>query len=70
MVVFGESQGALKILDAATGKLISQFTPGRGLLSAPLVDEAHDRIYFISGEANLYGLQVGWKPAPLIPYLR
>jgi hypothetical protein len=27
-------------------------------------------VYFISNEANLYGLRIGWVQAPVIPYLR
>lgn len=70
LVVFGESQGALRILDAASGKEVASFSPGRGILSPPTVDEEAGRIYFISNEANLYSLKVGWQNAPLIPYLR
>ncbi len=69
-VIFGESQGPLRVLDAATGKSISSFHPGRGILSPPTVDEKNNMVYFVSNEANLYGLRVGWVPAPAIPYLR
>ncbi len=70
LVVFGESQGSLQILDAATGKQISSFSPGRGILSPPTVDEKNSMIYFISNEANLYGIRVGWSNKASIPYLR
>jgi outer membrane protein assembly factor BamB len=70
LIIFGESQGALRILDAGTGKQISSFTPGRGILSPPTVDEKTDMVYFISNEANLYGLKIGWSEAPAISYLR
>lgn len=70
LVIFGESQGALRIVDAGTGKQISSFSPGRGILSPPTVDEKNRMVYFISNEANLYGLRIGWARAPAIPYLR
>ncbi|MEZ0392580.1 MAG: PQQ-binding-like beta-propeller repeat protein [Pseudobdellovibrionaceae bacterium] len=70
LVIFGESQGALRILDAGTGKEISRFFPGRGILSPPTVDEKNRMVYFISNEANLYGLRIGWSRAPAISYLR
>lgn len=70
LIIFGESQGSLQILDAATGKQISSFSPGRGILSPPTVDEKTSMVYFISNEANLYGIRVGWSSKAQIPYLR
>jgi outer membrane protein assembly factor BamB len=70
LIVFGESQGALQILDSANGKQIASFAPGRGILSPPTVNEATSMIYFISNEANLYGIRVGWSNKTSIPYLR
>jgi outer membrane protein assembly factor BamB len=64
IAVFGESQGRLQFLDINTGKLIGGMEPGRGILSAPQVDEKNNRVYFISGEANLYAIEAAWqKPA-------
>lgn len=70
LIIFGESQGSLQIVDAATGKQISSFSPGRGILSPPTVDEKTSMVYFISNEANLYGIRVGWSSKAQIPYLR
>ncbi len=70
MVVFGESQGYLKFLDANTGKSIASFDPGRGIMSTPLVDEKSDRVYFISGEANIYAIEAKWSYPNWIPYLQ
>lgn len=70
LIVFGESQGALRIVDPANGKLISTFEPGRGILSPPTVVEKTNMAYFISNEANLYALQIGWTERNPIPYLR
>jgi outer membrane protein assembly factor BamB len=60
MVAFGESKGALVLLDSGSGKKISEFYPGRGIFSAPSVDEVAQEIYFISNEANLYKMRALW----------
>ncbi|MEN0060203.1 MAG: PQQ-binding-like beta-propeller repeat protein [Bdellovibrio sp.] len=64
VLVFGESQGKLRFLDPQTGKELGAFEPGRGILSAPEVDEKARRVYFISGEANLYAMSAGWIKSP------
>lgn len=61
LLVFGESQGKLRFLDASSGKQIGSFEPGRGIFSTPLVEEKTNRVYFISGESNVYALEAGWK---------
>lgn len=63
-IVFGESQGKLRFLDPSSGKEIGSMEPGRGILSAPEVDEKKGRVYFISGEANLYAVDAGWIKTP------
>ncbi len=68
-LIFGESAGSLQILDQNTGKWLSSFTPGRGILAVPTVDEKNNRVYFISNEGNLYGVQVQWTSKALIPYM-
>lgn len=69
-LLFGESQGDLVVLDATSGKKLSSFTPGRGIFSTPTVDERTSMVYFISNEANLYGIRIGWSNKATIPYLR
>ncbi|MNS59041.1 Outer membrane protein assembly factor BamB precursor [compost metagenome] len=64
IAVFGESQGRLQFVDINTGKLLGGMEPGRGILSAPQIEEKSNRVYFISGEANLYSIEASWqKPA-------
>lgn len=63
-LVFGESQGSLRFLETATGSELGSMEPGRGILSAPQVDEKNSRVYFISGEANLYAIDAGWIKTP------
>lgn len=60
ILTFGESQGRLQFLDAGTGRVLGDMEPGRGILSAPQVDESANRVYFISGEANLYAIDAQW----------
>jgi outer membrane protein assembly factor BamB len=70
LLIFGESQGSLIILDSGSGKLISSFDPGRGILSPPAVEKKNDLIYFISNEANLYAIKAGWDSKASFSYLR
>ncbi|WP_413561552.1 PQQ-binding-like beta-propeller repeat protein [Bdellovibrio sp. HCB209] len=60
ILTFGESQGRLQFLDASTGQVLGNMEPGRGILSSPQVDEKSNRVYFISGEANLYAVDAQW----------
>jgi len=70
LVVFGESQGYLRFLDANTGKPMASFDPGRGIMSTPMVDEKNSRVYFISGEANVYAMEAKWAYPNWIHYLQ
>lgn len=70
VLLFGESQGSLRMLDAKTGKELGAFQPGRGILSPPTVDAETSSVYFISNEANLFALRFGWGTPKQIPYLR
>lgn len=69
MLVFGESQGRLLFLNADTGAMINGFEPGRGILSSIQVNEKKSEVYFISGEANLYALEVKWKSKNLFSFV-
>lgn len=69
VAVFGESQGSLVFLDVRTGKKMNSFEPGRGILATPAVDSSLGRVYFISGEGNLYSIEALWKTPAWIPYL-
>jgi outer membrane protein assembly factor BamB len=60
ILTFGESQGRLQFLDAVTGRELGDMEPGRGILSTPQVDESANRVYFISGEANIYAIDAQW----------
>lgn len=70
LIVTGESQGKLLIIDSLTGAIKDGFEPGRGILSKPSVDFDRNKIYFTSGEANIYGLQLENSNLKKIDYLR
>ena len=57
LIVVGESQGAVLFYEINTGKLLGSFDPGRGVLGR-LTTDKNKRVYFISGEANVYGVLV------------
>lgn len=69
LVVFGESQGRLVFLDAETGVEKNHFEPGLGLLSTPALDEKNSRVFFISGEGNLYSIKAEWGSRPLFKFI-
>lgn len=66
-VVFGESQGSLKALDLLTGADKAAFDPGRGIMSRPSADG--NSLYFITGEANVYQVDLVPVTKGMIPYL-
>ncbi|MES2803911.1 MAG: PQQ-binding-like beta-propeller repeat protein [Bdellovibrionota bacterium] len=57
LIVVGESQGAVLFYDLSNGQLQGSFDPGRGILGRITTDK-NKRVYFISGEANVYGVLV------------
>lgn len=68
-LVFGESQGKLKIVDRKTGVVTHYFEPGRGVFSTPTIDIDRKMIYFISNESHLYGLEFKEENRKWIPYV-
>lgn len=68
-LIYGETEGALIAADANTGEPIAQFSPGRGLIAQPTVDEKSGRIYFMSNSANLYAMKLTYiRPNYLLPW--
>lgn len=60
LVAIGESQGSIVFFDLLSGEKKGSFDPGRGVLGR-LTSDKIKRIYFMSGEANLYGVEVEYK---------
>jgi outer membrane protein assembly factor BamB len=69
VVAYGESSGSLKFVDSKTGKDIAHFQPGRGVFAQPQIDEKNNRAYFMSNEANLWALDIGWSIPNWIPFV-
>lgn len=68
-LVYGETEGNLVAADANTGEKITEFSPGRGLIAQPSVDEKTGKIYFISNSANLYAMRLHHiRPNLLLPW--
>lgn len=67
-LVFGESQGSLKLVDLLTGTSKASFDPGKGIMSKPSSDGAGG-VYFMSGEANFYQVNISPVTKGMIPYL-
>lgn len=60
-LVFGESQGSLRILESRTGLALGEYSPGRGVFSSPAVDVDRNVVYFASGEGMHYAVKLEWK---------
>lgn len=70
LLTFGESRGRLRFIETTTGKDVGSFEPGRGVFSAPSVDEKAGRVYFISNEANVYAIDAAWTFKPAFRWLQ
>lgn len=70
LVVFGDSLGEVHFVEPGSGRKVGSFHPGSGVHAAPTSEETSGMLYFISNEANLYALKVGWARASDIPFLR
>jgi len=68
MIVSGESQGQLIFFSKTKGEEMASFEPGRGVFSKPVA--LNNLLYFISGEANIYGLQTQFESKSSIYYLK
>jgi len=60
-LVYGETDGALKVVEKLTGKDVKEFYSGYGVNSAPTIDPNSQRIFFISNQGNLFSLLLRWE---------
>ena len=60
-LIVGEFSGGLVFMDPITGKVIERYTPGLGVQSKATLDLDKHEVFFMSGGANLYGIQYDWK---------
>ena len=70
LIVFGESQGAVRFFEPGSGRFVGAFDPGSGVHGMPKIDEKNGMVYFLSNESNLYALKIGWKYPSDISYLK
>ena len=68
IIVSGESQGKMMFLNKDNGESLGSFEPGRGVFSKPAVFK--NSLYFISGEANIYGLKAQFENKSSVYYLK
>lgn len=61
LLIFGESDGAIRVVDVQTFKPLAQYQTGDGLLSTPAIDRAKNEIWFISSAANLYSMKLSYR---------
>jgi outer membrane protein assembly factor BamB len=61
LLIFGESDGALRIFDVQTLKPLAQYQTGDGILSTPALDRMRNEIWFISSAANLYSMKLNYR---------
>ncbi len=69
-LVYGESDGALKVVQSSDGASVADFSPRLGVNSAPLLDPENNRIFFVSNQGNLYSLIFQWERAESFSKLR
>lgn len=68
LIIYGESEGALMAVDLLTGKEVTRFTPGRGIMSK-VASEESKYLYFVSGESNFYQIELRAQSQSAFPYL-
>lgn len=61
LMIYGESDGALRVLDVANFKLLAQYQTGDGLIATPALDRAKSEIWFISSGATLYSMKLSYR---------
>ena len=57
-------------MDVNTGRTVTRFNPGRGIMSSPAIDKKTGELYIQSNEGYLYALRVYWKKADSYPWSR
>ena len=60
-LIYGESEGSLVVANADNGSTVARFAPGHGLVSRPAVVDQTGEAFFISNDANLFALKMGYR---------
>lgn len=61
LLVFGESEGAIRVLDLDSLKTVAHYSSGEGILSTPYLDSKKNELWFVSSAANLYALKLSYR---------
>jgi len=64
LLIIGETEGSLKALDTKTGDLIGEYKSGAGISSEVVIKDFNDgfgNVYFLTKQANLFVLDMGWR---------
>lgn len=69
-LIFGESDGALRVVQAVDGKDVISFLPGLGVNSTPFADVDSNHIFFMSNQGNLYSMILQWERIESLSQLR
>lgn len=61
LLVFGESEGAIRVVELDTLKTVAHYSSGEGILSTPYLDSKKNELWFVSSTANLYALKLSYR---------
>lgn len=61
LLVFGESEGPLRVIDLENFKNMAQYQSGAGILSTPTFDKQSNELWFISNNAYLYSMKLSFR---------
>lgn len=61
LLVFGESEGSIRVLDLDNLKTVAHYSSGDGILSTPYLDSKKNELWFVSSAANLYALKFNYR---------
>lgn len=61
LMIFGESDGAIRVVDVESFRTLAQYQTGDGLMSTPALDRPRSEIWFISSAANLYAMKLSYR---------
>lgn len=61
LMIFGESEGAIRVVDVETFRTLAQYQTGDGLMATPFLDRPRSEIWFISSAANLYAMKLSYR---------
>ncbi len=61
LLIYGESEGAIRVLDLNSLKTVAHYSSGDGILSTPFLDPKKNELWFVSSAANLYALKLSYR---------